>query len=310
MTIEVRCENVSGFDAAVGTYQKCDQKIRVPEKYAGKSIKCPKCSQSVSVPDLVISPTTNAAKRNIMEMDFEQDSGVSSASFSSNSKRCPKCGGQFSHEGICTLCNFVEPVQKAQRDRQEQKSVRPAGFQLWLMSLSNDPKNTVLVGYCFFGAFNLFAIIALAFGIISANVAGITLAVLAAFFLVLIWSAFLKTRQLALNPEASLGLFAPCWDLLLYFARQMKWENYDGRLKGRLITDLRNQNVNDETWPAATSFKDAQVIDVQGCNISDSGLRHLYGHHHLRCLVLKETKVTPTGVANLQQALPRVWIWH
>ena len=309
MTIEVRCENVSGFDAAVGTYQKCDQKLRVPEKYAGKSVKCPKCSQAIRVPDLVRAPTS-ATKRNIMDLDFEQASGVSSAAFSSSANRCPKCGGQFSQEGICTLCNFVEPIQKAQRDRQEKKPVKPAGFQLWLMNLSNDPKNTPLVGYSFFGAFNLFAVIALAFGILSANVAGIILAVLAAFFLVLIWSAFIRTRQLASNPEASLGLFSPLWEVVLLLARQMKWENYDGRLKGRLILDLRNQNVNDETWPAAAGFKDAQVIDVQGCDISDAGLRHLYGHHNLRCLILKETKVSQTGVANLQQALPRVWIWH
>ena len=122
--------------------------------------------------------------------------------------------------------------------------------------------------------------------------------------------AYLKTRQLAANPEASLGMFAPFWHLLLVGARQMQWEKYDGKLRGRVVIDARNSEVNDATLPGLAGFKNAEVFDLQGRQITDNGLRHFYGHANLRCIVLKDTQVTATGVANLQQALPRIWIWR
>ena len=326
MPIEIRCENISGFDAAVGTYQKCGQKLRVPEKYAGKSVKCPKCSQPISIPAVTASsietqkeadpgvpsasPSALGAAPDVMNVEFNSRASVSSAAHDSVVARCPKCGGTYNQHGICTLCNYAEPVQKARRDRQQKKSVRPAGFQLWLMQMSNDPKNVALVGYSFFAAFNFLGLLAMVVGILSVNLIGALVAVVAAFVLFFLWVAFFKTRQLARDPEASLGVFSIFWDLTLSFARKGNWQNYDSRFKGRCIIDLRSQQVSDETWPAVSGFKEAQVIDLENCNITDAGLRHLYGHHHLHCLVVKGTQVTQSGIANLQQALPRIWIWH
>lgn len=323
MPIEFRCDNVAGFDAALGTYQKCSQKLKVPEKFAGKSVKCPKCSQPVVVPNAApqsapagsselpaAKPEKLAAKKSVMDVDFESQSQVSSAAFKSSADRCPKCGGKYSDNGICTLCNYAEPVKKAQRDRAQKKTIRPAGLQLWLMQLSTEPKNAKLVGYCFFGALNLFALLAIAAGILSTSLVGALIAAVAGFMLFFGWAAFLKTRQLASDPQASLGIFTPAWNILLTLSRKMNWQQYDGRFKGRTIVDLRNQNINDENLPGAAGFKNAQVIDLQGCSVSDSALRHLYGHHHLHCLVIKDTKISKAAAANLQQALPRIWIWH
>lgn len=319
MPIEFRCDNVAGFDAAVGTYQKCSQKLKVSEKLAGKSVKCPKCSQPVVVPNTAANPKAKragssghpmAAKKSVMEVDFESQSQVSSAAFASSAGRCPKCGGKYSDDGICTLCSYAEPVKKAQRDRELKNTVRPAGLQLWIMQLSTEPKNAKLVGYCFFGALNLFAFLAIAAGVLSTSILGALIAAMAGFLLFFGWIAFLKTRQLAADPQASLGIFAPAWNVVLILARKMNWQQYDGRFKGRTIIDLRNQNVNDENLPSTAGIKNAQVIDLQGCNVSDSAMRHLYGHHHLHCLVIKETQVSKAAAANLQQALPRIWIWH
>ena len=316
MTIEIRCDNVTGFNAATGTYEKCDQKINVPQKYAGKSVKCPKCSQGIQVPS-ASSPSESPAavagissSPGVMDMEFESESEVSSAAFQSGAQRCPKCGGKYSEDGVCTLCGFQEPVQRAQRERKKKKVVRSAGFQYWLRQLSNEPKNAPLVGNCIFAACNVFGLLILATGILLTSFTGVLLTVLAAFFLVGIWMAYLKTRQLAANPEASLGMFAPFWHLLLVGARQMQWEKYDGKLRGRVVIDARNSEVNDATLPGLAGFKNAEVFDLQGRQITDNGLRHFYGHANLRCIVLKDTQVTATGVANLQQALPRIWIWR
>ena len=319
MPIEICCEQVAGFDAAIGTYQKCGYKFRVPDKYQGKSIKCPKCQQVIVVPELEPATAGNQGKAaqaelsrqpGVMDLDFDSGKRVSSAALGNKAQRCPKCGGLYSKDGVCTLCNYVEPMRKAQRDLEEKQIVKPAGFQLWLMRLSNEPSTAGLVGYSFFGAMNLFALLAMIGGILSASVLGVLLAVAAAFFAVLLWTMFVKTRQLAADPKASLGIFSPIWNLVLLAARQMKWEHYDSQLQQRKIIDLRHQEVNDETWFMVDGFKQAQVVDLQGCDIGDNGIRHLYGHHHLQCLVIKNTRVTAEAAANLQQSLPRLWIWR
>jgi hypothetical protein len=52
-----------------------------------------------------------------------------------------------------------------------------------------------------------------------------------------------------------------------------------------------------------------QVLDLEGCDVNDTGLDCLYGHRHLQCLVLRRTAVTREGAAMLQQSIPRLWIW-
>lgn len=50
MLIEIQCENVSSFDATVGKYVECGEKIIVSGEKAGETIKCIKCSQMIEVP--------------------------------------------------------------------------------------------------------------------------------------------------------------------------------------------------------------------------------------------------------------------
>lgn len=50
MKIEIRCGNFSEFDAALGRYVECGQKILVSANQVGETVKCPKCDQSVEVP--------------------------------------------------------------------------------------------------------------------------------------------------------------------------------------------------------------------------------------------------------------------
>ena len=50
MLIEIQCENVSSFDATVGKYVECGEKIIVSGDKAGETVECPKCNQPVEIP--------------------------------------------------------------------------------------------------------------------------------------------------------------------------------------------------------------------------------------------------------------------
>ena len=334
MPIEFRCLNVAEFDSKTGKYVKCNQLLRVSSKRAGDIIQCPKCSHDVEVPLVTQSPATetvrhskivaediasdlvlNDGRQQKSIMDLEFDSATPAVSFGHTAfdavkKRCPKCGGRFSGDGICTLCNFVEPVQKAERQFSENKPVKPAGFQLWLRQLSNNGNTMTYVGIGLSIFASLFLCILIVFGIVSTSLLGVALAVAAAFALVYLWSIVAATWRLAKKPEASLGALNPIWNGLLVAARYFEWQKYDSRFAGRKIIDLRKSPISDAQLPAIDGLQHCQVLDLEGSEITDAGLNQLYGHHHLHCLVLRKTGVTPSGVARLQQAIPRLWIWH
>ena len=56
-------------------------------------------------------------------------------------------------------------------------------------------------------------------------------------------------------------------------------------------------------------IKSVQVLDIQGTNLTDKGLLHLYDLKHLQCVVLRKTNVSPEAVFRFQQTFPRLWIW-
>ncbi len=334
MPIEFRCPNVSQFDSTRGKYVQCNQLLRVSSKRAGDFIQCPKCSQDIEVPlattPLALDPVraskmgaeggasdsvskAGPSKKSIMDLEFESETpaaSLGSSAYHSAKSRCPKCGGRFSSDGICTLCNFVEPVQKAERQFAENKPAKPAGFQLWLRQLSSNGDTMTYVGLGLSIFASLFLCILIVLGIVSTSLSGVALAVTAAFSLVYLFSIIAATWRLAKKPEAGLGTLGPIWNCLLVAARYLDWQKYDSRFAGRKIIDLRKTPTTDSQLPAIDGLQNCQVLDLEGSAVTDAGLSQLYGHLHLRCLVLRNTEVTPTGVARLQQAIPRLWIWY
>ena len=120
-----------------------------------------------------------------------------------------------------------------------------------------------------------------------------------------------KGYSLARNPGAKLAWFQkPVWNSLLLIARNMKWQGYDKRFKGRVVIDKRMAPIVDDQLPLLDGLTKAQVLDLEGTLITDSGLRHLYGLENLHCLVVRRTKVTPEAIFRLQQSNPKMWVWY
>lgn len=149
----------------------------------------------------------------------------------------------------------------------------------------------------------------IALGVLMTSFPGMLLSVVCGFLLVLLFATVNRTRLLARDPAAGLGVLSPCWNAVLFFARQQNWQKYDPKLAGRKIINLRSQPLGDAELAMVDDLAECQVLDLEGCPVSDSGLNCLYGHHHLQCLVLRKTLVSRQGAAMLQQSIPRLWIW-
>jgi hypothetical protein len=80
-------------------------------------------------------------------------------------------------------------------------------------------------------------------------------------------------------------------------------------LKGRKIIDLRKNPIDDSELASLQDLRVCQVLDLEGSEITDMGLKALYPLTQLRCLVLKNTQVSREAVTMLQQHRPVLWIW-
>ncbi len=63
MLIEIQCENISSFDATVGKYVECGERIIVAGEKAGETIECPKCKQTLEIPLPGEAHSTKSASR-------------------------------------------------------------------------------------------------------------------------------------------------------------------------------------------------------------------------------------------------------
>jgi hypothetical protein len=118
-------------------------------------------------------------------------------------------------------------------------------------------------------------------------------------------------HRLVTSPNAKLARFQqPFWYGLLKVARLLKWQGYDSNLSGRTIIDMRRQPVTDHQIPKIDDIGRCEVLDLEGTQITDEGLRHLQSIKTLKCLVVRKTEVTRAAVLRLQQSRRRLWIWH
>jgi len=90
MLIEIQCDNVSSFDATVGRYVECGEKIIVSGEKAGETIKCAKCGQMIEIPLLGQSRSVSSSSRS---KGHEVSKPAASKGVKSNKKE-PRSGQQ------------------------------------------------------------------------------------------------------------------------------------------------------------------------------------------------------------------------
>jgi hypothetical protein len=121
---------------------KCDKKIGVPDEYAGKKIRCPRCKQPVRVPEIEIEPVEEPTPETVWPDDLipkttpPEDAGptydVSSdqeaqipAPKKPAAPRCSKCLTVIPHGSeFCITCGHPAPVPKTADESEKPKKTR------------------------------------------------------------------------------------------------------------------------------------------------------------------------------------------
>jgi len=305
MSIEFKCPNIA-YDAQTQKRSRCGKKLRAPLEKAGLTVTCPSCNQSLTIP---LAPDSKK-KTNVMDLDFEDEdvSGQANVVAHDRIARCRKCGRPLDSKGVCHKCNYAQPNLKLSEKELDGIKVKPAGFQLWLISiLSEGMPVVVLTSMIHF----LFAVMSLGAGaLIFFASTGLTrvalfVALLAVifFYVALVYKCYELTR----NPHARIAWFQrPFWNFVLWIARFNKWSSN----KDRLVIDKRGVPLTDEELDKIEDLKEVAVLDLQGTLITDDAFRYFYRMDRLQCLVLRDTEVSHASVFRLQQTKPRVWIWY
>lgn len=290
MPIEFICphERVNSDNVMV----PCGKKLRAPDDRAGQQARCPRCNQRVSIPPLVVEPlATNSISQNTSQ---------------------PPVASSGSRETIsrqeAQLHQETQPHQAA-LPRFEGKVVA-TGCQRWIGEIVSEGVPASVLGIVMHALFTAIALGSIALVFVSSTglfrVASLgMIGAMMFFYVATAWKLFEFKR----NPAARLAWFQrPFWIGVLWICRLRDWS--DGSGQERVVISKINEPLTDDELDRVKSLGDAQVLDLQGTQITDDAMRFFRRIENLQCLVLLETNVTHDAVFRLAQMRPKLWIWY
>ena len=130
--------------------------------------------------------------------------------------------------------------------------------------------------------------------------------------LVVLYVAMVRRgHAMANDPTEPLEWYqAPFWLGLLRAARALKWSGYDPSISTRHVIDCRHDPIDDDQLKALNGLTECEVLDLEGCPITDQSLSTIVKLKQLDCLVLVDTDVSQKGVHALQRRAPKLWVWY
>ena len=120
-----------------------------------------------------------------------------------------------------------------------------------------------------------------------------------------------KGHSLAADPTEELEWYQePFWNGMLFLSRKLNWTGYDSNLKGRVVIDRRQDPVDDAQFAKLRQLAECEVLDIEGCPITDKSLKAISKMSKLSCLVIRDTKISDKGIDALIRRMPQLWIWY
>lgn len=266
---------------------------------AGLAVTCPRCGTDCEVP-LPKKQQSDAA----LAQGVKENKG--------HLKRCQKCGGNMTAQGVCSKCGAKRPRFDKSKMSLDEMPMEPAGMMLWFFNIMAEaiPMRTMIILLNIVVPF--LAISAMVFFPILFGVFVGGLLFLVAFFALLFYAGLVyKGNQFLRDGNARLAWFqTPIWNRILAWCRSKNWQGLDNSARDRNVLTYRDQPLTDEVFSTLKKLKNVQVLDLEGTLITDESIKLLYQCKHLQCLVVRNTKVTHLAVTRLQQSFPKLWIWH
>lgn len=221
---------------------------------------------------------------------------------------CHKCGALLlANQPKCPTCQTPRRAAfvKAE-DRVIPKKRGPFGFQYHLDSIMNRTTENEsffkFVGYAFIflsigsGLFLtiLGGVLGLFIGIPTAG-AGIVFALVNFYF-----------EQMRKDPRMKLPAIGKLsWNITLSICRMTIFK----KVNEKHCLDKSNSDFSDQDIQSLRGINQFRLVDLEGTQITDQCLLHFHNVPGIRYLVLKNTNVTDDAVHDLQQTIPKTWIW-
>lgn len=340
MTIRLVCENETSYDPQSGTFTYCDHAFSCDDSLLAKVTRCPKCKNPIRVGSSkrhvwadtgqpVADP--NAINQHAMKEQASKGEGGKKKATASSSPStrtpstsargkanrakpiaCPSCGAKLNESHTkCPAC-LVTVAQPKGLLSSSLIIDRPVGFHRWVLRSVLAGMPPTILGWCaHLLAFAMFvAVCSLAFVGLSRQPAMIISGIAAGIGLVYIYVYFTCYRTCT-NLEFPLRWWQQIfWRQILASGRRRNWIDDPALGRERIILDLRGQKVNDALLITMENITVCEILDLEGCPITDKGTQGLHFLKELRCLVLKGTLVSQLEIARLQKSLPNCWLWY
>ena len=258
------------------------------------------------------SATPEGPGGELKKESYNQTSGpvLQQASFD-RSNTCHKCGTLLEEkEPVCPNCKTARrAVYVDKKDRKAFSKKGPFGFQLWLDGITKRKKQE---DFDWLSALSfVFSIILMGAGLtffLFAGIAGKIVGPMVAFFGFALFTGLRYWSAARKNPRTRIPLLGKVtWTIILYLVRTMKFSKVSPE---KFLNKNAEEEFGNQDLAAMKNLDQFRVIDLEGTNVTDDGLLFLYDCRGIKYLVLRNTDVSPDSVHDLQQTIPKTWIWY
>ena len=269
----------------------------------------PKVDSHIAVEAAPLTDTMSEFDQEFASNDASSFGSASQLQFDSFSvqRRCPRCDSVIDKSGKCTQCKYgrEQVVDKNKDVPLEHIETKTAGCSLWLQSFLGENTSLALLATAIYVLFGVLAAMCGLAGLMIGGPLIILVAMVIAPFA--ICGVYMMQYWIRMNSKPAVPLQfwqrVP-WEFLLSHLRSNSWN----RSKDKIV-DLSDQKMYDSEIATTPGIGRAEVVDLEGTELTDEGLLQLYQFRQIRCLVVRYTKVTPEGVFRLQQHNRKMWIW-
>ena len=297
----------------------CQQSLLADEGMLGRQVKCPSCQHILVIekPDPAGAASEEATEdeyglADALEITARTGAPADPPDSPADDKpageqqsdpvdtECPACGVMIAAgEMECRACRFNLQVGRRVEDFSGDEHYAGAvGFERYFLKRMHQTENLTSVFIWVHVAFVfLLGLVCLMFLKIWLYIAIPSLILYGAYQLLAYSHGYFYRGKSFL------------WAFFLRSGRLLGWRRLSG-FKKRIILSTHDPSFNDERLGKRQDLQTCHVIDLQGTGITNEGLNHFQFLPILEFLVLKNTKVTPDGVTQLQATIPETCIWY
>ena len=225
---------------------------------------------------------------------------------------CHKCGTLLEEkQAVCPNCKADRRAAYVDKgDRKVYSKAGPFGFQLYLASITNSKRleqdeNSLFTAVCYVVSVLLFGA-GIAF-VVFAGVPGFFIGLPTAFVGFSLFTGLWYWGKTKKDPRAKMPLLGEVyWAVVLFFVRKIKIARFP---EGKVLDKNGDEDFGDADLIQMKDLAKYKAVDLDGTSVSDEGLLYLYNVRGIQFLIVRNTNVTPDGAHDLQQTIPKTWIW-